>query len=266
MYNNDNSTPDQNIIFGRNAVTEAIRSGREIDKLFVAKGGDSGPIKAIIAKCVSRGILVKEVPSVKLDYMSGGGNHQGVVLSAASHSYASVEDIINNAKEKNELPFILICDGIADPHNLGAIIRTAEAAGAHGVIIPKHRAAGLTSTVAKAACGALEYVPVAKVTNISDTIDLLKKDYGIWVFGAEMTGESWCATDYTGATALVIGSEGNGLGSLVKKKCDGLVSMPMLGNINSLNASVAAGILMYEVARQRQGIKAIINKQGDLLL
>lgn len=258
---NQNFTPDQNLIIGRNAVMEALRSGRTIDKLFVAKGDTHGPIRAIIAKCADRGILIKEVPVSKLDFMSGGGNHQGVILSAAAHSYVSVEEILSAAKEKGDAPFLILCDGIEDPHNLGAIIRTAEAAGAHGVIIPKHRAVALTSTVAKAACGALEYVPVAKVTNLADTIDLLK-EAGVWVFGAEMSESNWCSTDFSGAVALVIGSEGKGLGTLVKKKCDGLISLPMSGQINSLNASVAAGILMYEVARQRQGIKAINRSEG----
>lgn len=258
--NNDQFTPDSNLIIGRNAVMEALRSGRTIDKLFVAKGDTHGPIKAIIAKCADRGILIKEVPVSKLDFMSGGGNHQGVILSAAAHTYSTVDAMLDAAKKKGEAPFLILCDGIEDPHNLGAIIRTAEAAGAHGVIIPKHRAVALTTTVAKAACGALEYVPVAKVTNLSDTIDQLKEQ-GLWIFGAEMSESNWCSTDFSGAIGLVIGSEGKGLGALVKKKCDGLISLPMLGHINSLNASVAAGILMYEVARQRQGIPAI-NKKG----
>lgn len=261
MRNGENFTPDANLIIGRNAVMEALRSGREIDKLFLAKGNTHGPIKAIIAKCAERGILIKEVPVSKLDFMCGGANHQGVILSAAAHNYSSVEDILIAAKNKNEPPFIIICDGIEDPHNLGAIIRTAEAAGAHGVIIPKHRAVALTTTVSKAACGALEYVPVAKVTNLSDTIDKLKES-GVWVFGAEMSESDWCSVDYTGAVALVIGSEGKGLGALVKKKCDGLISLPMCGHINSLNASVAAGILMYEVTRQRGNINAINAKGG----
>ena len=261
MIDQDNKPVDINMIIGRNAVTEALRSGREIDKLFVAKGGAQGPVRAIIAKCADRKIPIKEVPQSKLDFMCGGQNHQGVILMAAAHSYASVDDILQKAAAKNEPPFIIICDGIEDPHNLGAIIRTAEAAGAHGVIIPKHRAASLTSSVAKAACGALEYVPVAKVTNIADTIDKLKES-GLWIYGAEMNEENWCSTDYSGAVGLVIGSEGRGIGALIKKKCDALISMPMLGKINSLNASVAAGILMYEVARQRQKIRAVNVKEG----
>ena len=262
MTENDKRMPDETLIIGRNASTEALRSGREIDKIFISKSAISGgPLKAIIAKCVQRGILIKEVPDVKLDFMCASGNHQGIIMVAAAHKYSTIEDILKSAADKDESPFVIICDGIEDPHNLGAIIRTAEAAGAHGVIIPKHRAAGLTYAVSKAACGALEYVPVAKVTNISDTIDKLK-DTGFWVFGAHIDGESWCSTDFSGSVALVIGSEGDGLGALVKKKCDALVSLPMQGNINSLNASVAAGILMYEVTRQRSHIKAIGFKGG----
>lgn len=255
MINQDNRPEDMNIIIGRNAVTEALRSGREIDKLFVAKGNIHGTVRAIIAKCADRKIPIKEVPQSKLDFMSGGANHQGVILMAAAHSYSSVEDMLQNAADKGESPFIIICDGIEDPHNLGAIIRTAEAAGAHGVVIPKHRAASLTTSVAKAACGALEYVPVAKVTNIADTIDKLK-EAGLWIYGAEMGESNWCTSDFSGAVGLVIGSEGRGIGTLIKKKCDALVSLPMLGKINSLNASVAAGILMYEITRQRQKISA----------
>lgn len=255
----DGNDMEQTVIIGRNAVLEALRSGREADKLFVAHGSGGGPVQAIIAKCVQKKILIKEVPAVKLDFLSGGGNHQGVILMVAAHSYASVEDILARADERGEKPFVLICDGIEDPHNLGAVIRTAEAAGVHGVIIPKHRAATLTASVAKAACGALEYVPVAKVTNLADTMDKLKEK-GLWIYGAEMSESHWCQTDFTGAIALVIGSEGYGISALIKKKCDGFVSMPMLGRINSLNASVAAGVLMYEAARQRLGIAAIANK------
>ncbi len=248
-------SPDQNIIIGRNAVLEALKANRNADKLLVAHGAATGPVRAIIGKCADRGILIKEVPASKLDYISGGGNHQGVALYVAAHTYANLDDILQAAQAKGEPPFLILCDNLEDPHNLGAILRTAEAAGAHGVVIPKHRAASLTTAVAKAACGALEYMPVAKVTNLADTIDQLKKA-GLWIYGADMAGTAWCGTDFTGPTALVIGSEGNGIGTLVKKKCDGLVSMPMLGKINSLNASVAAGILMYEVTRQRQSISA----------
>ena len=251
--NNINSVENEaqkGTIIGRNAVLEAVRSGREIDKLFVAKGNTSGALVPIIEKCRAKKIVIKEVPTTKLDFMSGGLAHQGVIALVPAQSYASLEDIFSLAAKKNEKPFIIICDGIEDPHNLGAIIRTAEATGVHGIIIPKHRSVTLNATVAKSASGALEYVPVCKVTNIPNTIDELKKR-GLWVFGADMDGSLWYNSDYKSATAIVIGSEGNGISRLVKEKCDGIISMPMCGKINSLNASVAAGVLMYEVARQR---------------
>lgn len=246
-------TRDENVIVGRNPVTEALRSGREIDKLLIARGANQGSTRAIVAKCRERGILVKEVAPQKLDFMSGGAAHQGVALIVAAHKYCEVSDILDYAAEKNEPPFVIICDEIEDPHNLGAIIRTAEACGVHGIIIPKRRSASLNTVVAKSSAGALEYMRVARVANIPSVIDDLK-DKGLWIYAADMDGEPWCQTDYTGGTAFVIGSEGRGIGQLVKKKCDKTVSMPMVGQINSLNASVAAGILMYEAARQRQGI------------
>lgn len=246
-------TRDENVIVGRNPVTEALRSGREIDKLLIARGANQGSTRAIVAKCRERGILVKEVAPQKLDFMSGGAAHQGVALIVAAHKYCEVSDILDYAAEKNEPPFVIICDEIEDPHNLGAIIRTAEACGVHGIIIPKRRSASLNTVVAKSSAGALEYMRVARVANIPSVIDDLK-DKGLWIYAADMDGEPWCQTDYTGGTAFVIGSEGRGIGQLVKKKCDKTVSMPMVGKINSLNASVAAGILMYEAARQRQGI------------
>lgn len=246
-------TRDENVIVGRNPVMEALRSGREIDKLLVARGANQGSTRAIVAKCRERGILIKEVAPQKLDFLSGGAVHQGVALIVAAHKYCSVSDILDYAKERNEAPFIIICDEIEDPHNLGAIIRTAEASGVHGIIIPKRRSASLNTVVAKSSAGALEYMRVARVANIPSVIDELK-DNGLWIYAADMDGEPWCQTDYSGATAFVIGSEGRGIGQLVKKKCDKTVSMPMVGKINSLNASVAAGILMYEAARQRQGI------------
>lgn len=252
----ENQNNYDNVIVGRNPVNEALRSGREIDKLLIAHGANTGSTRAIVAKCRERGILVKEVSAQKLDFMSGGAAHQGVALIVAAHKYYTVDDILNQAEESGQPPFIIICDEIEDPHNLGAIIRTAEACGVHGVIIPKRRSASLNAVVAKSSAGALEYMKVARVTNISDTIDLLKQK-GLWIFAADMDGDHWCQTDYCGPCGLVIGSEGKGVGRLVKKKCDKIVSMPMVGNINSLNASVAAGILMYEVARQRQGIKPI---------
>lgn len=250
MQNNE-TEHNRNIICGRNPVLEAVRSGREIDRLLVAHGVSGGSVTAIIAKCRAKGVLIKEVSPQKLDYYCGGANHQGVAVMFASQEYATVEDILNKAKEKNEKPFIIICDELEDPHNLGAIIRTAEATGVHGIIIPKRRSASLNATVAKAACGALEYMPVARVTNIANTIDDLKNQ-GVWVFGADMDGEDYTNTDFNVPAALVIGNEGSGIGALTAKKCDAIVSLPMCGKINSLNASVAAGILMYEVLRRRK--------------
>ena len=242
------------VIVGRNPVAEALRSGREIDKLLVAHGANNGSTKALVAKCRERGIPVKEVAPQKLDFMSGGASHQGVALIVAAHEYCEVSDIMSFAAEKGEAPFIIICDGIEDPHNLGAIIRTAEACGVHGIIIPKRRSASLNAVVAKSAAGALEYMRVARVTNITSCIEELKAQ-GVWVYAADMDGQSWCSVDYKGACAFVIGSEGRGVSQLVKKSCDATVSLPMMGQINSLNASVAAGVLMYEAARQKQGIK-----------
>lgn len=239
-----------NIIYGRNPVMEAIRSGREIDRLLVAHGVGGGSVAAIIAKCSQKGILIKEISPQKLDYYCGGRNHQGVAVMFASQEYSTVEDILAVAEERKEKPFIIICDEIEDPHNLGAIIRTAEATGVHGIIIPKRRSASLNATVAKSASGALEYMKVARVTNIANTIDELKEK-GIWIFGADMDGSDYTKTDLNCPCALVIGNEGKGIGALTAKKCDEIISLPMFGQINSLNASVAAGILMYEVVRKR---------------
>ena len=248
MQNNEERSG--NIICGRNPVLEAVRSGREIDRLLVAHGVSGGSVTAIIAKCRAKGILIKEVSPQKLDYYCGGANHQGVAVMFAAQEYATVGDILASAEERNEKPFIIICDEIEDPHNLGAIIRTAEACGVHGIIIPKHRSAFLNATVAKSACGALEYMKVARVTNIPSTIDYLK-DNGVWIFGADMAGEDYTKVDFDIPCALVIGNEGKGIGTLTAKKCDRIVSLPMRGKINSLNASVAAGILMYEAVRKR---------------
>lgn len=250
----ENENKQNNIICGRNPVLEAVRSGREIDRLLVAHGVSGGSVAAIIAKCSARGILIKEVSPQKLDYYCGGANHQGVAVMFASQEYSTVEDILQTANERNEMPFIIICDEIEDPHNLGAIIRTAEACGVHGIIIPKRRSASLNATVAKTAAGALEYMKVARVTNISNTIDELKEK-GVWVFGADMDGQDYTLLDYDTPCAIVIGNEGKGIGTLVAKKCDGIISLPMHGKINSLNASVAAGVLMYEVARKRHPTK-----------
>lgn len=248
--NNDYETKVGNIIYGRNSVMEAVRSGREIDRLLIAHGTSGGSVAAIIAKCAERNILIKEISTQKLDYYCGGANHQGVAVMFSEQEYSTVENILNTAYEKNEKPFIIICDEIEDPHNLGAIIRTAEACGVHGIIIPKRRSASLNSTVAKSASGALEYMKVARVTNITNTINELKEK-GIWVFGADMDGKDYTSFDYSVPCALVIGNEGKGIGTLVAKSCDEIISLPMLGKINSLNASVAAGVLMYQVVKSR---------------
>lgn len=240
-------------IAGRNAVMEAVKSGRPLDSVWIARGERKGSINAIIAKCREKGIPVKEADIRKLDAMAR--NHQGIVAIAACKDYVTVEDILAVAREKNEPPFLIVCDELEDPHNLGAILRTAEAAGAHGVIIPRRHAVGLTDTVYKASAGAVEYVPVARVTNLNDTLHQLKEK-GVWIYGLDMDGETWCSTDLSGPMALVVGSEGHGLGRLVRENCDFILSLPMTGQINSLNASVACGILLYEVARQRKQIPA----------
>ena len=241
---------EKDVIFGRNSVAEAIKSGRPLDSVMVARGDRSGSIPKIVADAKKAGIVIKEVDAKKLDFICGHNNHQGIAAMGAVKEYSSIEDIFATAEERDEPPFIIICDEIEDPHNLGAIIRTAEAAGAHGVIIPKRRSASLSFTVAKTSAGAVEFMHVARVTNIPQTIDELKKR-GVWVYCADMDGEPFYKSNLKGAIALVIGSEGNGVGRLVKEKCDVTLSMPMKGKIKSLNASVAAGILMYEVSRQR---------------
>lgn len=235
---------------GRNAVLEALKSERDIDKILIQQGNTEGSIKKIIAEAKNRGIVIQTVAKSKLDELSETKKHQGVIAFVSAHKYAQVEDILKNAKEKGEKPFIIILDGITDPHNLGAIIRTANISGAHGVIIPKRRSAGLSAVVAKASAGAIEYVPVAKVTNIARTIEDLKAK-GVWIACADMDGENMYQTDLKGAIALVIGNEGEGVSRIVKEKCDFIVKIPMYGQITSLNASVAAGVLMYEVVRQK---------------
>ena len=237
-------------IEGRNAVLEAFRSGRTIDKLYVLDGCQDGPILSIKREAARHGSLIKYVTKERLDQISETGKHQGVIASAAAYEYAQVEDILQKAKEKGEPPFVFLLDNIEDPHNLGAIIRTANLAGAHGVIIPRNRAVGLTATVAKASAGALNYTPVAKVTNLGQTIENLKKE-GLWFVCADMGGTSMYQLDLKGPIGLVIGNEGNGVGRLVKEKCDFIASIPMKGDIDSLNASVAAGVLAYEIVRQR---------------
>lgn len=237
-------------IIGRNPVAETIKSGREIDKIMVKKGEIEGSLRPIIKKARDLGIPVIEADKNKLSELAEGGNHQGVIAIVAAHDYASVDDIFKKAEEKGEPPFIVILDKITDPHNLGSIIRTANCAGVHGIIIPKRGSVGLSEVVAKTSAGAIEYVPVAKVTNIAQTIDALKEK-GVWVAGAEAGGDTMYKTDLSGSMALVIGSEGEGISRLVKEKCDFLVEIPMFGDVNSLNASVAAAVLMYEVVRRR---------------
>ncbi len=241
-------------IEGRNAVIEAFRSGKPIDKVFILDGCQDGPMVTIRREAKKKDVMIKYVTKERLDQMSETGKHQGVIAYAAAYEYAEVSDILDKAKEKGEDPFIFILDNIEDPHNLGAIIRTANLAGAHGVIIPKNRAAGLTATVAKASAGALNYTPVAKVTNLSQTIEELKKE-GLWFVCADMDGEIMYRQNLTGPIGLVIGNEGEGVGRLVKSKCDLTARIPMQGDIDSLNASVAAGVLAYEVVRQRMQAK-----------
>ena len=237
-------------IIGRNPVLEAIRSGRSVDKILVKKGKYEGSIVPIIKKAKDAGIIIQEVERAKLDQIAEGENHQGVIAYVSAYDYVSVKDILDKAREKNEPPFVIICDKITDPHNLGAILRTANCVGAHGVIIPKRRAVGLTATVAKTSAGAVNYTPVAKVTNIAKTIEELKKE-GMWFVCADMDGQMMYDLNLTGPIGLVIGNEGAGVSRLVKEKCDFTASIPMKGDIDSLNASVAAGVLAYEIVRQR---------------
>lgn len=237
-------------IEGRNAVLEAFRSGKTIDKLFVLDDCQDGPVRTIVREAKKYDTIINYVAKERLDQMSETGKHQGVIAYAAAYEYAEVEDMLKLAEEKGEPPFLFLLDGIEDPHNLGAIIRTANLAGAHGVIIPKNRAAGLTATVARTSAGALNYTPVAKVTNLAKTIEDLKKE-GLWFVCADMGGTTMYDLDLKGPIGLVIGNEGEGVGRLVKEKCDMVASIPMKGDIDSLNASVAAGVLAYEIVRQR---------------
>ena len=247
-------TPMQNdIIAGRNAVAEALRAAMPIDSVLVARGERQGSVVPLLAKCKEKGIPVKEVDSRKLDFMCGGNQHQGIVAVAACKEYVTLEQLLEGAKEKGEPPFLIVCDELEDPHNIGAILRTAEAAGAHGLVLPKRRSAGLTAAVYKASAGAAAHMPVARVSNLCDAIRKLKEN-GVWVYGLDMDGSTWCQTDLKGPIALVIGSEGNGMGRLVREHCDGILSLPMCGKVNSLNASVACGIAIYEIVRQRQGL------------
>ena len=241
-------------IEGRNAVIEAFRSGKTIDKIYVLDGCQDGPVLTIKREAKKQNVMIKYVTKERLDQLSETGKHQGVIAIAAAYEYAEVEDILKAARDKGEHPFIFLLDNIEDPHNLGAIIRTANLAGAHGVIIPKNRAVGLTATVARTSAGALNYTPVAKVTNLAQTIEELKKE-GLWFVCADMDGTVMYDLNLKGAIGLVIGNEGEGVGRLVKEKCDMVASIPMKGNIDSLNASVAAGVLAFEIVRQRRCVK-----------
>ncbi len=244
MNNNNNET-----IIGRNPVIEALKSNTPIDTIYIdGNGGSLGLIRRLAKE---KNIVVKDTQDKKLSQLAGGASHQGVVAIGAFGEYVSVEDILEVSRKKGTKPFIIICDEIEDPHNLGAIIRTAETAGADGIIIPKRRSASLNATVAKTSAGAISYVPVARVSNLASCIDTLKEN-GVWIYGTDASGSDYCQTDFTGSMALVIGSEGFGISHLIQKKCDFMVKLPMYGNINSLNASVASGIFMYEVVRQRR--------------
>ncbi len=243
---------EEQMIEGRNAVLEAFRSGKTVDKLFVQEGLQDGPVLSILREAKKHDTIINRVRKERLDQMSETGHHQGVIAQAAAYSYAQVEDMLEAARQKGEPPFLFLLDNIEDPHNLGAIIRTANLVGAHGVIIPKRRAAGLTAVVARTSAGALNYTPVAKVTNLGTTIDELKKE-GLWFVCADMGGQTMYDLDLKGPMGLVIGNEGSGVSRLVKEKCDFTAAIPMKGQIDSLNASVAAGVLAYEIVRQRMG-------------
>lgn len=243
---------DTTLYEGRNAVMELLRAGRIVDKLFVAPD-QNGRMADIIALARQSGAVVTQVDRRKLDAMSETGVHQGVIAQAAAHEYVSIDDLLQVARDRGEQPLLLLCDGLTDPHNLGAVIRSAETAGAHGVIIPKRRSVGLTATAAKASAGALEHIGIARVTNLTAAIEQLKEN-GVWIFGADAGGDkSLYEADFAGAAAIVIGSEGSGLSRIVREACDFIVSIPMKGRVNSLNASAAAAVLLYEAVRQRLG-------------
>ncbi len=247
----DVDTPAEGLVIGRNAVRELLKSGRDIDKIFVQRGAREGSIVVLVAEAVERHIPVIETDKPKLDKMSGFAVHQGIIAMAAEKDYCTVEDILQIAADRNEKPFLVIADGITDPHNLGALIRCAEGVGAHGLIIPKRRAVGLTPAVTKASCGAIEHLAIAKVTNLASTIDQLKK-LGIWVFAAEAGGPAYYETDFRCPCALVMGSEGEGISRLIKEKADYMTSIPMYGQVNSFNVSTAAAILLAEISRQHR--------------
>ncbi|WP_102399183.1 23S rRNA (guanosine(2251)-2'-O)-methyltransferase RlmB [Haloimpatiens massiliensis] len=251
MESGNNAPIREDLIEGRNPVMEAIKSRRTIEYIMVSKGEKTGSIRELIRVARDKRIVIKEVDKKKLDSISQTGAHQGVIAVITPYKYCDLKDILDYAKEKGEKPFIIILDEIEDPHNFGSIIRTAEVCGVHGIIIPKRRNVGVTPTVYKSSAGAIEHVKIAKVTNVNNAIDELK-EHGVWVYGADMSGKDYCFNvDFSGAVALVIGSEGHGVSKLTRKKCDILVKIPMTGQINSLNASVAGGIIMYEILKQR---------------
>jgi 23S rRNA (guanosine2251-2'-O)-methyltransferase len=247
----ERALPVEGLVIGRNAVRELLAGGRDVEKLYIRSGEREGSINQLLGEAAARRIPVVEVDKTKLDTMCGGGAHQGIIAVAAEKNYSSVEEILEYAASLGEKPFIILCDGVEDPHNLGAIIRSAECCGAHGVIIPKRRAVGLTSVVSKSSAGALEHMRIAKVTNLAVTMDELKEQ-GLWFYAADMGGEAYEKTDFGGAVGLVLGSEGEGISRLIKEKCDFTVSIPMYGKVNSLNVSAAAAVLLSEIARQRR--------------
>ncbi len=243
-------------IIGRNSIKEALNAGRSIEYILISNSAHNRIITDIITRAKKLKIPIKISDTKKLNSLCQNTNHQGIIAVVAAHKYVSIDEIFDVAHKKNEPPFIIVADEINDPHNLGAIIRSAECAGVHGIIIPNRKASGLTFTVSKTAAGAVEYIKIARVSNIASTLELLKKR-GLWIFGADMDGKNYCQSDFKDAMALVIGNEGCGLSRIVKEKCDFLVSLPLLGKTSSLNASVAAGILMYEIAKQRSGFSSI---------
>ena len=253
FHSEERETVSEGVVVGRNAVRELLKSGRSVDKIFVKSGTREGSLTVIVADAISKKIPVVEVAQEKLDSLSAGTNHQGVVAMAAEKEYTDVDGILAIAAERGETPLIVIADGIEDPHNMGALIRCAECAGAHGIIIPKRRNVGITPTVSKASAGALEHMAIAKVTNVSQTIDELKKK-GLWIFAAEAGGTAYYETDFNTPAAIVFGSEGFGVGKAIKDKSDFIVSIPMYGKVNSLNVSTAASVVLCHAARmQREG-------------
>ncbi|MCL2703398.1 MAG: 23S rRNA (guanosine(2251)-2'-O)-methyltransferase RlmB [Defluviitaleaceae bacterium] len=250
MINKEDYINEGLLLEGRNAVMEAVKHGRAIDRVLIKNGETEGSIRAVAAKAREAGYVVSQVPKQELDQLSVTGRHQGIIAICAAHEYAEIPDMLNAAKQRNEAPFIVMLDGVTDPHNLGAVIRTAEAAGAHGCVIPKRRSVGVTPAVVRASAGAVEYLPVARVTNLTAAVKELK-EAGLWVCGASIDGKSLYEAQFSGPLAVVVGGEGSGLSRLVEENCDFTVSVPMKGRIESLNASVAAALILYEAARQR---------------